>query len=138
MPFFRDETLVLLTVCVPLIGAFLLPLLGRASEPLRNWTALLLVLTALAGASGLAPAVYAGSRPAAGIGGWIFLQADGLAVFMAIVSSLVGAIIVFYSFGYISHYGWRNEYYFMVVLFLGAMMGLVFSRNLIAMYIFWE
>jgi len=45
---------------------------------------------------------------------------------------------VLYSIGYISHYEHRDEYYFMVVLFLGAMMGLVFSRNLIGLYLFWE
>jgi NADH:ubiquinone oxidoreductase subunit 5 (subunit L)/multisubunit Na+/H+ antiporter MnhA subunit len=64
--------------------------------------------------------------------------ADKLAVFMSFVSSLVGTIIVLYSFGYISHYEHRDEYYFMVVLFLGAMMGLIFSRNLLALYLFWE
>ncbi|MFH1223896.1 MAG: NADH-quinone oxidoreductase subunit L [Pseudomonadota bacterium] len=67
-----------------------------------------------------------------------YFYADGLAVFMAIVSSLVGSIIVLYSFGYISHYEERNEYYFMVVLFLGSMMGIIFSRNLICLYLFWE
>jgi NADH:ubiquinone oxidoreductase subunit 5 (subunit L)/multisubunit Na+/H+ antiporter MnhA subunit len=57
---------------------------------------------------------------------------------MAAVSSSIGAIIVLYSFGYISHYKNQNEYYFMVVLFLGSMMGLVFSANLVFLYIFWE
>ena len=57
----------------------------------------------------------------------MILLADGLAVFMALVSSLISAIIVLYSMGYISHYDYQNEYYLMVVLFLGAMMGLVFS-----------
>ena len=50
--------------------------------------------------------------------------------------AFVGAIIVAFSFGYISHYENRNEYYFMVVLFLGSMMGLVFSASLILMYLF--
>jgi NADH:ubiquinone oxidoreductase subunit 5 (subunit L)/multisubunit Na+/H+ antiporter MnhA subunit len=57
---------------------------------------------------------------------------------MAIVSSLVSSIIVLYSWGYVSHYRYQNEYYTMVVLFLGAMMGLVFSANLILLYVFWE
>jgi len=57
---------------------------------------------------------------------------------MAVVSSLISTIIVLYSFGYISHYENQNEYYSMVVLFLGAMMGLVFAGNLIIMYVFWE
>ena len=48
------------------------------------------------------------------------LIADGLAVFMACMSSLISSIIVLYSFGYISHYENQNVYYSMVVLFLGA------------------
>ena len=56
-------------------------------------------------------------------------RADGLAVFMAMVSSFVAAIIVLYSFSYISHYENQNEYYLMVVLFIGAMMGLVYSHQ---------
>jgi len=70
-------------------------------------------------------------------GSEVFL-ADRLAVFMAIVSSLVGAVIVLYSTGYINHYDNQNEYYFIVVLFLGSMMGLVYSSNLILIYLFWE
>jgi NADH:ubiquinone oxidoreductase subunit 5 (subunit L)/multisubunit Na+/H+ antiporter MnhA subunit len=64
--------------------------------------------------------------------------ADSLAVFMACVSSLISTIIILYSFGYISHYENQNEYYSMVVLFLGSMIGLIFSGNLIILYIFWE
>jgi len=57
---------------------------------------------------------------------------------MALVSASISAIIIFYSFSYISHYENQTEYYLMVVLFFGAMMGLVFSGNLIFLYLFWE
>ncbi len=57
---------------------------------------------------------------------------------MAVVSTLISAIIVFYSFSYISHYQDQDEYYCMVVLFLGAMMGIIFSANLVFLYVFWE
>jgi len=57
---------------------------------------------------------------------------------MAIASAFIGAIIVFYSFGYIDHYKNQNEYYLMVVLFIGSMMGIVYSTNLILLFIFWE
>jgi NADH:ubiquinone oxidoreductase subunit 5 (subunit L)/multisubunit Na+/H+ antiporter MnhA subunit len=50
----------------------------------------------------------------------------------------VGAIIVFYSWGYMHLYKNLNEYYLMVVMFIGAMMGLVYSTNLIFLYLFWE
>jgi NADH:ubiquinone oxidoreductase subunit 5 (subunit L)/multisubunit Na+/H+ antiporter MnhA subunit len=57
---------------------------------------------------------------------------------MACVSSFVGCLIVIYSVGYVHHDENQNEYYLMVLLFIGAMMGLVFSGNLIFLYLFWE
>ena len=57
---------------------------------------------------------------------------------MSIVSSFIGFLIIVYSLGYIRHEENQNEYYLMVVLFIGSMMGLVFSGNLIFLYLFWE
>jgi len=133
--------IMLLVVAVPVAGAFLLPIVGRFCATTRNALALLMVLASLVGAVWLIPTVMSGvvvkfDFPL--VVGSSLLLADRLAVFMAIVSSLVGAIIVAYSCGYISHYENQNEYYFLVVLFLGSMMGLVFSANLLLLYIFWE
>lgn len=137
----ESPAIILGLVFVPLIGACFLPLAGRASRGLRNWLALACVGFSFLADLALIPAVMSGATPTVsfplGFGATVFL-ADRLAVFMALVSSLVGAIIVFYSFDYISHYENQNEYYFMVVLFLGSMMGLVFAANLILLYIFWE
>ena len=66
------------------------------------------------------------------------LKADAFALFCALASSLVSAVIVLYSFEYIKPYKNQNEYYFIVILFLGSMMGIIFSANLIFLYIFWE
>jgi len=132
------EWILSLAVSAPLLGSFLLPLIGGWSERTRNGLALIFVLVALIMAVTLIPVVAAGLTVSVQLAGFTLFYADTLAVFMAIVSSLVGAVIVLYSFGYISHYPWRNEYYFMVVLFLGAMMGLIFSRNLLILYLFWE
>ncbi|MFZ2957760.1 MAG: NADH-quinone oxidoreductase subunit L [Candidatus Ozemobacteraceae bacterium] len=136
-----NSTLLFAAVLVPVLGAVVLPVLGHQSERVRNLFALLLVLVSLGASVALLPAVLGGEQVFAGgihlLGPTIF-HADPLAVFMALVSTIVGAIIVFYSFGYIKSFGHRDEYYFIVVLFLGAMMGLVYSNNLIVLYIFWE
>ncbi|HTZ52291.1 MAG TPA: NADH-quinone oxidoreductase subunit L [Spirochaetia bacterium] len=136
------ETLLLVCVLVPLGGAFVLPLLGRVSALLRNVFALCLVTVSLVCSLLLIPQALAGgavSWSAAGPLGINFsFTADALAVFMAAVSSLVGAVIMLFSFDYISHYKNQNEYYVMAVLFLGAMMGLVFSANLVFLFVFWE
>jgi NADH:ubiquinone oxidoreductase subunit 5 (subunit L)/multisubunit Na+/H+ antiporter MnhA subunit len=132
----------LICVLVPLAGAFVLPLLGRISALLRNVCALVMVAISLATTLALVPGALAGrvvTFQAAGPLGISFtLVADGLAVFMAIVSSLVGTVIILFSFDYISHYENQNEYYLMAVLFLAAMMGLIFSANLVFLYVFWE
>ena len=137
-----NEWLVILAVFVPTLGAFGLPLVGYASTRLRNSLAFLLVAVSLGCSLALVPLVAGGGtatvRANFPMGFNFVLTVDGLAVFMAIVSSLVSAIIVLYSTSYISHYEYQNEYYLMVVLFLGAMMGLVYAGNLILLYVFWE
>ncbi|MFZ0033904.1 MAG: NADH-quinone oxidoreductase subunit L [Sedimentisphaerales bacterium] len=138
-----DNRLALLCVVfVPCIGAFVLPFLGRVSAGLRNFVALGLAVIPLVLVFAILPAVLSGGIVQVGTSfdnSYNFiLYADGLAIFMAIVSALISSIIVFYSFGYISHYENQNEYYLMVLLFLGGMLGLIFSGNLIFLYLFWE
>jgi len=134
--------LIVLAIFVPVTGAFLLPLLGLLSEDLRNYCALAFVLVSLVCAFMMVPSVLSGVTTTLvhqlPFGFNFILTADMLAVFMAIVSSLIGSVIVLYSFDYIEHYDNRDEYYMMVVLFLGSMMGIVFSGNLIFLYVFWE
>jgi NADH:ubiquinone oxidoreductase subunit 5 (subunit L)/multisubunit Na+/H+ antiporter MnhA subunit len=139
----NHEFLLLTAIGCPVLGSvLLLPLAAAISTRLRNVLAFLLVLAALVCSLALVPMVYAGQtmelRLHTPVGMDFTLSADGLAVFMAIVSSLVSAIIVLYSADYIRPYPYQNEYYVMVVLFLGAMMGLVFSGSLILLYVFWE
>ncbi len=120
----------------------MLPVVGRVLPKLRNLLALAFVACSFIFSLTLIPPILSGKVITAtrelSFGFNCLFVADGLAVFMACVSSLISALIVLYSFGYISHYKNQNEYYFMVVLFLGSMMGLVFAGNLIFLYIFWE
>ncbi len=129
-------------VAVPVFGAFLIPLAGRISTTARNAFAVLLGLFTFAAAASLLSPVLGGTTTDYMISfprGFDFiLHADLLSVFMASVSAFVSAVILIYSVDYISHYENQTEYYTMVVLFLGSMMGLVFSANLIWMYVFWE
>ncbi len=141
----QQHILLCAAVFVPIIGSFLLPFLGRISLGTRNAAAFLLIAIAFICTALLAPSVFSGQTSGHtvtfDIGTAAFpltLKADGLAVFVGLVSSFVSALIVLYSWGYVSHYRHQNEYYLEVVLFLGAMMGLVYSANLLLLYIFWE
>lgn len=129
-------------IYIPIIGAFIVPLVGMLSLKCRNILALISILSSFLLSLVLIPPAMSGKlidfHIALAFGFNPVFHADGLAVFMACVSSFISSIIVIYSFDYISHYENQSEYYSMVTLFCGSMMGLVFSGNLIFLFIFWE
>ena len=136
------QTLILLTIFVPIVGSFTIPLAGLISKRARSFWSVLLALATTASSMLLIPFALRGGelafRKTLAMGLDFIVVADGLSVFMAIASSFIGALIVIYSLGYIGHDENQSEYYLIVLLFIGAMMGLVFSANLIFMYLFWE
>lgn len=134
--------MILVAILLPILGAFILPIIGRFSSKARNLTALLLVAASFGASVSLLGPVLANkivtfSLPIP-LGFDIIFTADALGILMALASSFIGMIIVLYSFGYIHHDSNQNEYYMMVVLFLGSMVGLVYSQNLIFLYLFWR
>lgn len=74
------------------------------------------------------------------------IKVDYLTVIMVLIVGIVGSLICIYAVGYIKDYHHHHkEYrdrsgYFLSLLFvfLGAMMGLITSDNLMWMYFFWE
>ncbi len=136
------QTIILLTIFVPIVGSFTIPLAGLISKKARSFWSVLLALATTACSMLLIPFALKGGelafRKEMAMGLDFIVVADALSIFMAVVSSFVGALIVIYSLGYIGHEENQNEYYLIVLLFIGSMMGLVFSANLIFMYLFWE
>jgi len=136
------ETIALLTVFVPILGSLTIPLAGWLSRQARSAWAVALGAATSALPMFLLPTAFAGGetiiRKELVLGLDFVLIIDPLSIFMAVVSSFVGFLIIIYSLGYIHHEENQNEYYLMVVLFIGSMMGLVFSANLIFLYLFWE
>lgn len=136
------ESILLTAILVPLLGAFLVPVLGLYSSKIRNVFALVLVSLSLIASASLLGPVLSGKITTIFIpaifGMDLIFSADVIGVFMALTSTLLGIIIIFYSWGYINHFSNQNEYYYFVVLFLGAMAGLAYSHNLIFIYLFWE
>ena len=135
------ESLVLKSVLIPVLGPFLLPILNKISKDLRNIGAVLIITMTfilnvyLMNSSFGNEVKYVIAFP---LGFDLILKLDPLSAFMATVTSLTSLVIVIYSIDYISHYPNQTEYYTMLVLFIGSMIGLVYSDNLMWMYIFWE
>jgi proton-translocating NADH-quinone oxidoreductase chain M len=132
----------LAVILVPCIGCFLIPLANLVSEKVRNGIAVLVAAITFLSCLPLVSFTMGGGSEVLRhtlFGGVDFIViVDGLSVFMAAVSSFISLLIVIYSLTYISHYGSQTEYYLMMILFIGSMMGLVFSGNLFLMYVFWE
>jgi NADH:ubiquinone oxidoreductase subunit 5 (subunit L)/multisubunit Na+/H+ antiporter MnhA subunit len=136
------EKLLLAVVIIPVIGPFFLPPLAQVSNNTRNFFAIIIAAITfvinifLTNSAFLVENIkYIIPFP---LGFELVLKLDPLSAFMATVSSLTSLVIVIYSIDYISHYENQTEYYTMIILFMGSMMGLVYSDNLVWMYIFWE
>jgi len=129
---------------IPLLGSFSAPILAKISRKALQWAPFLLVLISSIFTFSMLPDVYNGYSRDISVE-WIpFLNlsigmlVDSLSVFMASVVSFIGALILLYSVGYMAEEEGLIRYYFFMLLFIGAMIGLVMADNLIQLYIFWE
>ncbi len=66
------------------------------------------------------------------------LVIDYLAVVMALIINIVGSIICIYAIKYMEHDKAQPRFFAIMLLFLGAMNGAVFSNNLLWLFFFWE
>ncbi|TWI56364.1 Na+/H+ antiporter subunit A [Halalkalibacter nanhaiisediminis] len=64
---------------------------------------------------------------------------DGLSVLFALLITGIGTLVVLYSIYYLSKTKEKlNNFYVYLLMFMGAMLGVVLSDNLIVLYVFWE
>jgi len=126
-------------IFLPLVGAFLSNIF---SKKYKSYFSSLILFIAFLFCLFLLPQVVREKfvlyyKPLLGWFNFSFI-ADGLSIFMAFVSLLVALLISLYSTEYMRQYPEQGTFYFWMLLFVGAMMGLVFSNQLILLYCFWE
>ncbi|RLL42726.1 Na+/H+ antiporter subunit A [Oceanobacillus piezotolerans] len=63
---------------------------------------------------------------------------DGLSLIFALLITGIGALVTIYSIYYLSSNENLKHFYAYLLLFMGAMLGVVFSDNMMVMYVFWE
>src|SRR5690606_8845899 len=63
---------------------------------------------------------------------------DGLSLLFALLITGIGALIFFYSSEYLKKEKYINRFFSYLTLFMGAMLGLTLSDNLISIFVFWE
>ena len=141
-----DEYAPWLVWVIPLVSALLIPIVGKISSGLRNWFAVIVSFISAAYAVSMIPQVLSLHGQAKDLTvTWIpqlgleaGVTVDPLSVFMVNVASCVGALIVLYSIGYMSHEEGLTRYYFFILFFIGGMNGLVMANSFLQLFIFWE
>ncbi|QPQ32860.1 Na+/H+ antiporter subunit A [Lysinibacillus sp. JNUCC 51] len=63
---------------------------------------------------------------------------DGLSMIFGLLITGVGSLVILYSIFYLSTKESLHHFYCYLLLFMGAMLGVVFSDNLMVLYTFWE
>ncbi|MHA6250563.1 Na+/H+ antiporter subunit A [Oceanobacillus sp. CAU 1775] len=63
---------------------------------------------------------------------------DGLSLIFALLITGIGALVILYSIYYLSDNEQLGHFYTYLMLFMGAMLGVVLSDNMMVLYVFWE
>jgi multicomponent Na+:H+ antiporter subunit A len=63
---------------------------------------------------------------------------DGLSLIFALLISGIGFFIILYAGGYLKGHVRQGRFFSFMLLFMGAMLGLVTADNLITLFVFWE
>ncbi|KAB7667117.1 Na+/H+ antiporter subunit A [Bacillus sp. B1-b2] len=67
------------------------------------------------------------------------LMLDGLGMLFSLLITGIGTLVILYSIFYLDKAKEKlNQFYVYLLLFMGAMLGIVLSDNLIVLYMFWE
>ncbi len=63
---------------------------------------------------------------------------DGLSILFSLLITGIGTLIYFYASDYLKNAQYLNRFFCYLTLFMGSMLGLVLSDNLITIFMFWE
>lgn len=129
---------------LPFAAAFVAPWLTARTGAAAAWFLALAPALAFAHFAGFLPEVAAGERVTGGYA-WVpslnlsfswFI--DGLSLTFALLITGIGALIVLYAGGYMKGHPQQGRFIGFILLFMGAMLGLVVSDSFLMLFVFWE
>ncbi len=131
-------------LALPFVGALMLALVPGLSRGAYAWIAGIAPLLGLLLLAWLTPTVLSG-YVLSGTHDWLpsigllfSLRLDGLAWMFAGMVLAIGVLVVMYGHYYLSAKDSPRRFFCYLLLFMGAMLGLVISGNLLLMVVFWE
>jgi multicomponent K+:H+ antiporter subunit A len=131
-------------VLLPLLGAALPLFASRVSATAVAWSAAGLTFAAALLLALEAPAVFSGEVVTAS---WAWLpelglnaafRLDGLSLLFAGLILGIGLLIILYARYYLPEDSSTGRFFSLLLLFMGAMLGVALSENLLFMLVFWE
>ena len=136
-----------LVFMIPLVGALITPITAKIHPKVRDFTAVILVFIAALMSLSMLPDVLGGYTteisvlwmkitPSVTIEAGVIV--DPLSVFLALIATCIGALIVLYSLGYMKGDKSLTRYWFWMQLFIGGMVLLVMANNLLQLFVGWE
>ncbi|MDQ1280281.1 MAG: NADH-quinone oxidoreductase subunit [Thermoproteota archaeon] len=133
---------------IPILGSLLVPFVIRIKGKVGHWLSVVIgFISALTAASMIPYVLNNNPLDLKASVPWLQIQSlnisfgvllDPLSVFMANIATWIGALVLLYSIGYMSHEEGLERYYSLVLLFIGAMTGLVMADNFVQLFVFWE
>ncbi|WP_199083926.1 MULTISPECIES: Na+/H+ antiporter subunit A [unclassified Sporosarcina] len=136
---------VLLAIFIPFIAACLVPFIHKILTGRRiGWFVITIPLFLFILLIRLVPSLSNGASylytfpwiPSADV--YFSTHLDGLSMIFALLITGIGSLVVLYSIYYLSEREAIGRFYTYLLLFMGAMLGVVLSDNLIVLYVFWE
>lgn len=139
------RTLVVIPFAALFLGILLELALGRIlSRRWKGWLAFIAGLTAFGAVLALIPSIQGGQAVQFDLGWWdqgvgLALYADGLSLIFALMATGIGSAILLYCITYMAHEETgTTRFYSLMLAFIGGLVGLVFSANLLVAYLCWE
>ncbi|MBA4108288.1 MAG: monovalent cation/H+ antiporter subunit A [Leptothrix sp. (in: Bacteria)] len=134
----------LLLLSLPFIGSVIAALLPTTARNLESLWAAAIALVIAVSLAMLYPAISAGTvvterlvwLPSLGID--VVVRLDGFAWMFAMLVSGMGLLVIIYARYYLSADDPAARFYSLMLGFMGAMLGVVVSGNLVQMVVFWE
>lgn len=132
-----------LVALAPFVMAALVPAIHRLAGNAAAWVAALVPVVSFVFLWQAMPNVahgplYGGLEWGGAHGLRLGFKLDGLSLVFALAIAGIGAFILFYSGKYLAGHPHRGRFLSFMLMFMGAMQGLVLSDNLVALYVFWE
>ena len=139
-----DETSLVLMIVLPFAGCVLTAFLPANARNAEAWLAGLTAALGLALAASSYPAVADGGIlraplewvPSLGLS--FTLRMDGFAWLFAMLIYTIGILVVLYARHYLSPEDPLPRFFSYLLAFMGAMLGVVLSGNLVLLVVFWE